>query len=444
MRGIEAALKILCENKNSFASEALRKLADREKMKQTDISLASSLIYIVMRRKELWQKLTGNFIKAKEKLPDPVYTAMIMGAGGLMELRRFSEGVLINGIIENLKRNRENRKYTSLVNAVLRKINESGASMIEELKKSPSLDDRALIAGVPVWFLSAWIKGWSRAELNEIFEMFASPSYSSVRTKDSEKFLKLIEGKDLRAFKSDISQAIRITESVLPTSLPGFDEGLCTVQNESSIIAASLVKKFYGGKGLIIDMCSGRGVKAGQILEECENSRIECWELSSGRSDSAVKELERLKVRERAVLKNGDALIIEPDETPSFIMLDAPCTGSGTWNRKPESKWQLTWKKFDFIVETQKKLLDRALTLIKSGGHVLYITCSLLRQENENVIAETLMNHKDCAEVSGMASASLAINFNNPAFRKGKPYGFYIMPCNSWLDGFYVSLIMKK
>ena len=438
MRGIEAALKILSENKNSFASEALRKLDDREKMKQTDISLASSLIYIVMRRRELWQKITGTFIHSKDKLPAQVYTAMLMGAGGLMELRRFSEGVLINGIVETLKKKKENQKYISLVNAVLRKIKENGAEMIENLKKSSVLDDRALCAGVPVWFMSAWIKSWSRTEISEIFEMFSSSSHSAVRTLEPEKFLSLVEGKDFRAFKSDISQAIRLTESVLPVSLPGFSEGLCSVQSESSIIAASLVKKFYTGKGLILDMCSGRGVKAGQVLQENQNSKLECWELSANRSKSAEHELERLHVKDRAILKIGDALMITPEESPSFIMLDAPCSGSGTWNRKPESKWQLTWKKFDAITDTQKKLLERALTLCKSGGYVLYITCSLLRQENENVVAEVLASHSDCAEVSSM------IDFKGAAFKKGRPYGFYIMPCNAWLDGFYCSLIMKK
>ena len=250
MRGIEAALKILNESKGAFASEALRKLADREKMKTQDISLASSLIYIVMRRRELWEKLTGTFIRAKEKLPVQVYTAMLTGAGGLMELRRFSEGVLINGIVETLKRSKENQKYISLVNAVLRKINENGADMIADLKKSPSLDDRALCAGVPLWCLSAWIKSWSRAEINEIFDMFSLPSYSAVRTQESEKFLKLLEEKNIRFFKSDISHAVRLSESVLPVNLPGFDEGLCSVQSESSIIASSLVKKFYREKNL--------------------------------------------------------------------------------------------------------------------------------------------------------------------------------------------------
>ena len=185
-------------------------------------------------------------------------------------------------------------------------------------------------------------------------------------------------------------------------------------------------------------MCSGRGVKAGQILQECKNSKLECWELSEKRSKSAEKELERLKVKDRATLKIGDALILEANEKPSFIILDAPCTGSGTWNRKPESKWQLNWKKFDATTDIQKKLLDRALNLCTAGGNILYITCSLLRQENENVIAEILASHPECAEISSM------IDFKGPAFKKGRPYGIYIMPCNSWLDGFYCSLIMKK
>ena len=107
MRGIEAALKVLTSGDKSgpFASESLRKLADREHMKASDITLASSLIYIVMRRKELWQKITNKFIRAQEKLPEQVYMSMLMGTGGITELRRFSTGVLINGIIEHLRKN---------------------------------------------------------------------------------------------------------------------------------------------------------------------------------------------------------------------------------------------------------------------------------------------------------------------------------------------------
>ena len=144
MRGIEAALKILTDAAGSgsgmFASEALRKLADSEKMKSTDISLASSLIYIVMRRRELWEKITGNFLRSKEKLPKSVYIAIITGAGGLIELRRFSEGILINGIVEYIKKDKSLARYSSLANAVLRKILENGEEILNGFKKPSSID----------------------------------------------------------------------------------------------------------------------------------------------------------------------------------------------------------------------------------------------------------------------------------------------------------------
>ena len=422
MRGIEAALKILTENadKKIFLSEALRKLADSEKMKASDISLASSLIYIFMRRNELWEKILsdGKFLHSKEKLPSPVNIAIIMGIGGILELRRFSVGVLINGIIEYLKRNKF-AKYSGVVNAVLRKIIENGEQIISKYKNSPSLEDKALIAGVPLWSFPAWNKTWNKSELKELFEMFNIPSYSTLRMSNGE-----------------IS---RLNETVLPTSLEGFNEGSVTVQSESSILAASLVKKFYSGHEMILDMCSGRGVKAGQILQENQNSKIECWEISEKRSKSAERELERLKVKDRASFKIGNALDLNSENKFSFIMLDAPCSGSGTWNRKPESKWRLDWKKFDNIVLMQKKLLERAINLCESGGNILYITCSLLKQENENVIAEVLSQHSDCTEISSLIDWS-----DKKIFHRGKPYGIYIWPASSWLDGFYCSLILKK
>ena len=440
MRGIEAALKVLTSDSGGkFSSEALRILADRENMKPTDISLASSLIYIVMRRKELWEKISADYIRSKEKLPLSVIMAVLMGTGGLLELRRFSGGVLVNGIIEYLRRERSTSKYSGLVNAVLHKVIENGSQTLEKFRRSPSVDGRAMFAGIPTWSLPAWSRTWTRQELYAIFEMMELPSYSALRVSPDKRdeLTAMLDAKGLRYNQSDISPAIRLNESMLPAKVPGFNEGLCTVQAEGSILAASIVGKFNKG-GMILDMCSGRGVKSAQILQECPSSRAECWEISEARSKSAVRELERLGVLERAVMKAGNALSLTPDGAPDFVMLDAPCSCSGTWNRKPESKWRLDWKKLDSLVATQKKLLERAVSLCKPGGYVLYITCSLLKQENEGVVAEILSGHSECAEVSRL------VDWKGEFFRRGKPYGVYILPGNSWLDGFYCSLILKR
>ena len=441
MRGIEAALTVLSsENNGKFSSEALRILAGREKMKAPDISLASSLVYIVMRRKELWEKISSDYLRSKEKLPLPVVMAVLTGTGGLLELRRFSGGVLVNGIVNNMRQNKLTMKYSGLVNAVLHKVIENGADSLEKFRRSPSVEGRAMFAGVPVWTLPAWSKTWTRKELYALFDMMDCQSLSTLRVSPGkvETLTAMLDENEIHYQRSEISDALRLKESVLPSNVPGFNDGLCTVQSESSIITASIVSKFNSKGGRILDMCSGRGVKSAQFLQECPSSFCECWEISEPRSKSAERELERLAVNERAVMKTGNALSLTPDEVPDFVVLDAPCSCSGTWNRKPESKWRLTWEKFDTIVATQKKLLERAVELCKPGGYVLYITCSLLKQENENVIAEILSSHQELAEVSSL------IDRKGEAFRKGKPYGVYIMPCNSWLDGFYCSLILKR
>ena len=441
MRGIEAALKILTSDISSgaFASEALRKLADRENMKAPDISLASSLVYIVMRRKELWENIAAKFLRSQENLPPEVYMSIIMGTGGILELRRFSEGVLINGILEYLKRGNAFIKYVSLVNAVLRKINEAGAELAEYYKNSATIEDKALYSGIPVWSMPAWLKTWSRPELALIFEMMLKPSFAALRVTPGklDELSSLLNAHDIRYTQSDISSALRLNGSILPAKVPGYSEGLCTVQSESSILAASLVKKFYDG-GLILDMCSGRGVKAAQILQECEGSMIECWDISESRLKSAEHELSRLGLSERVNIRVGDGVILVPSEAPSFVVLDAPCSCSGTWTRKPESKWRLDWQKLDGLAAIQAKLLDHAVSVCHEGGYILYITCSLLKQENENVIAQVLANHPECADVSSL------MGWKGSMYRRGKPYGTYILPYNSWLDGFYCALILRR
>jgi len=209
------------------------------------------------------------------------------------------------------------------------------------------------------------------------------------------------------------------------------------------MLAASLVSVF-GRKlgGTVLDMCSGRGVKAGQIAQALPDARIECWELSPLRHRSALREMARLGIGDRVVLRLGDALSLspaetaEPDKKPSIVFLDAPCTGSGTWNRKPESKWTLSWAKVDKMVELQRNLLKKSLSLVRTGGIIIYVTCSLLRQENENVVADALSGVAGCVV--------LDTPLDGPHVRRGRPWGTYIMPGLPWLDGFYVAIIMKR
>jgi 16S rRNA (cytosine967-C5)-methyltransferase len=445
LRGIEGALLALRSvREGKFVGPALRALKDEKEMTTPELSLASSLAYAALRREALWEKIFGSYIKRDSsgkrlKLTPVLSDCLLLGTAGLLELRHFAKGALVNGLLEVLKAKGQ-EKAVPMANAVLHNVAREGEALLEKLRRSPNLEDRALWAGLPVWTLAAWKKSWTNEELFELFERMQIPPCASLRVSPGKRdeVLGLLRDKGMEAFPSDLfSDSIRLSSTVLPTLVPGFEKGLATVQTESSMLAASLVPDFWRRSGgLVLDMCSGRGVKGGQIAQSLSTARIECWEISSGRHGAALREMARLKVKDRVDLRVGDALTLTPSEKPSVVLLDVPCTGSGTWNRKPESKWKLSWEKLDKMRALQRSLLKRALTLTETGGIIIYVTCSLLRQENENIVADALSDHP--------GSIVLDVPWKGNHIRPGRPWGTYIWPIFPWLDGFYVSVIMKR
>lgn len=450
MRGIEAALRVLEERRlhreGSFASEALRKLG--KGMTPGDLTLASSLVYSTLRRKEMWRTIYREFLRdarGEEALPPQIRDCLLAGTAGLLDLRNFVGGVLVNGLLDILK-SRKLERFVPLVNAVLHNVGERGGERAEALRRSPAPEERALWAGVPSWLLPAWTRSWQRNELNNLFDLLPQPPLSALRPAPGKRdeLLKALAERGIEAEASPLSEAVHLKSTVLPTEVPGFSQGIATVQTEGSFLAASQAARLYRG-GLILDLCSGRGIKAGQILQMCPDARLEGWELSEGRHKSACQEMKRLGVESRARLQRGSALELAPSSPPSLVLLDAPCSGSGTWSRKPDSKWRLTWERLDRLPAVQWRLLERAVALCAPRGIILYITCSLLKQENENVVAKVLSAHPECVELpvswDGVAAAGAA---KAKTFHRGHPWGTYIWPETPWLDGFYCAVIMKK
>ena len=447
MRGIEGALLALQSVRDGrFIGSTLRSLGNE--MPAKELSLASSLAYAALRRESLWKTVFETYTKEKggagagklRKLHPLLSDCLLVGTAGLLELRHFAGGVLVNGLLEILKKRGQERAVPT-ANAVLHNVSRDGAEVLEKFRRSPRLEERAMWAGIPGWTLPAWKKTWGGEELNELFGLAQISPRASLRTPPGERDEVLASLRQKIATAEDMPEpsdlfpdSIRLASTALPTLLPGFGEGRVTLQTESSMLAASLVKDFWRG-GPVLDMCSGRGVKAGQIAQALPAAPLECWELSPGRHLAAEHEMKRLGVG-RVRLRTGDALSLEPLAQPAVVLLDAPCTGSVTWNRKPEFKWKLDWAKLDRICATQKSLLKKALTLVKTGGIIVYVTCSMLRQENENVVAEVLSERTDCAV--------LDVSWTGRHLRRGRPWGSYIWPSLPWLDGFYAAVILKK
>ncbi len=437
MRGIEASLHVWSEVRSGkFASESIRRIAGL--LTPGDLTLASSLVYLSLRRQFLWKEISGAFLKTSPRgLSRAAEDALCIGAAGILELRTFAPRVLVNGLVQELKKAGD-EKGSRVENAVLRRVAEEGPARMKKIKESGGLKEQALYFGVPSWVASEWRNAWGDDGKNLLKMMLIRP-YSSFRAAPGAEIQKITASageKGIRCWQSPfLTSSLRLPGTVYPPDFPGYSEGIVTAQSESSMIVGEVIKKMYRG-GPILEMCSGRGIKTAQIASLLPGAPLEGIEISPARAKAAERELRRTGLHDRAKITVGDALQATPSAAPALISLDAPCSGSGTWNRHPEAKWRLTPEKLDSLASLQINLLKRAVSLLAPGGIVVYSTCSLLKKENENVVAGVLSEDPDLVELS--------FPWSGPPFRKGRPWGVCIWPELPWLDGFYMAVIMKK
>ncbi len=438
MRGIEAALHVLTDvSKGRFASESLRRVSNH--MTEGDRILASTLIYAVLRRQTLWRKISETFLRHPfDSLSWPTRHALVVGTAGILELKHFSPQVLVSALVDEVKRKGQQNE-SRIVNAVLHRVEERGHIVMEEIHRSTSFQDKALFGGIPLWVAYQWKDAFGQGEASKLINLFRVRPYASFRVLPQTNIPDLLENlKKNRIYgwpSPLVDYSVRTASFAFPPEIPGFNEGTVTVQSESSMLVAEMVRRLWK-EGSILDMCAGRGIKTGQIATLLPSTLIEAWELSKGRSIASKKEMQRLSCARNVTIHQGDSLKMTPRSTPNLVFLDAPCSGSGTWSRHPESKWIFTKEKLEELVLLQKKLLKKAVEIVAQGGIILYSTCSLLRQENEQVIAEILAEDKSLVEMS--------LPISGRYLRKGRPWGTYIWPQLPWLDGFYMAAILKR
>ncbi|MEA3507737.1 MAG: RsmB/NOP family class I SAM-dependent RNA methyltransferase [Synergistota bacterium] len=439
MRGIETALLIWRDvNRGHFASEAIRKrTADLPDAERT---LAATLVYAALRRASLWRymakKMTG---RSLGNLKPETGDAIVMGIAGVTELRNFESGPLVNALVDYVKR-RKSPKDAGMVNAVLRRAGSEGPAMLKKMLKSKNPKDQALARGVPGWAVAIWENAWGREETGKLVRLVSMKAFVSLRVSPgvdrTETVSDLVAG-GLRAWESAlVPDSIRLASSLHPPDLRAFRQGAVTPQSESSMILGRIAAS-VAPKGMFLDMCCGRGIKTGQIAGSLPDTEIEAWDLSEGRMAAARREMARLGMPEdRVFFKRGNALKLEPRRTPDTILLDAPCSGSGTWARHPDGRWRLTSDRIANMQSQQQALLNRAAEIIGPGGVIVYATCSLFRQENEQVVASVLERDRNLIE--------MPLGNTYHYVRRGRPWGYYIWPGLPWLDGFYMAVLIKR
>lgn len=176
------------------------------------------------------------------------------------------------------------------------------------------------------------------------------------------------------------------------TSLPEFKEGLFDIQDETSQRIAQQV--FVQPGAHILDYCAGAGGKAlafAPLMQQ--QGKLYLHDIRPQSLERAQERARRAGINNIICLPAGDPRLPSLHERMDWVVVDAPCTGSGTWRRHPEEKWRFSLSLLEDYISRQRALVAEALSFVKPGGRLLYATCSLLKKENEAQAAFFLAHH---------------------------------------------------
>jgi 16S rRNA (cytosine967-C5)-methyltransferase len=227
---------------------------------------------------------------------------------------------------------------------------------------------------------------------------------------------------------------------------PAFQKGWVEVQDEGSQLAALLAAPDPGMQ--VVDLCAGAGGKTLAFAALMDNrGQIFATDSDKRRLAPIFERLTRAGARNvqvRAPKGKQDEPVADLSGRADLVLVDAPCTGTGTWRRNPDAKWRVRPNSLEDRVAEQAAVLDRAAPLVKKGGRLAYITCSVLPGENEGAISAFLGRTEGFAPVPPAEAAAHAGLDDLAAFTTLKGLGLQLTPLRTQTDGFFVSVLRRE
>lgn len=340
--------------------------------------------------------------------------------------------------------------YSGMVNAIIRNvIRKPNEISWPELEREP-VKYISVFYSFPEWLVERWLNRFGLELCQKICQASNAIPALTVRinplkadmTQFKEKLteLKVVfqESFSLPAQALIIKNFPEMTKSLL------FQKGFFSIQDESSMLASEFLAPLPGET--VIDMCSGPGGKATHMAQLMQNKgKIIALEIKKARLDMVKEEAKRLGINIiLSVLKDSCKLNEEYLEKADRILVDVPCSGTGVIRKKPDIKWkQWGLNHLNELNKVQATLLDTAAHYLKPGGEILYTTCSMEKEENEDIIRIFLKKNTNFVI---QESLSFIRKRGIVSYNTGIKEAIQLIPGYSGadIDGFYMLKMRKK
>jgi 16S rRNA (cytosine967-C5)-methyltransferase len=448
-----AAFDILLrvDRESSYASELLHSSA-YENLSTPDHGLATELVMGVQRwRSRLDEEIARASAQPLAKLDLEILIALRLALYQFRGLSRVPQRAALHESVELVKRARK-RSAAPFVNAVLRKLSQTEAFPLCNSVSSVVSDSAQALAteqAHPRWLVERWCKQFGIAAAEQICRYDQSIPATTVRLRTPNAASELSQQKIALAPGVFLSQARRV-ESGDVTKTMSFRTGQIVIQDEASQLVAALVGRGLPSRARVLDCCAAPGGKTLAIADHNPESAITAVELHPHRARLLCKLLKEKSSRlpARIQIVTADARHLPFKGLFERILVDVPCSGTGTLARNPEIKWRLKPSDLADLRERQLAILRSALAHVAPGGRLIYSTCSLEEEENEQVVEAALAANRgfrllDCStELDRLKQAGELIITESVSLTRG-PYLRTIpgmLPC----DGFFAAILEKN
>lgn len=344
--------------------EAFARAEGFEKLESRDRGLVRLLVSTVLKRARQMDSALEKFLHEPIAglKPQQAINIFRLGIAQLVFLKTPPHAAV--NIMVDLAEAEGMAHQKSFVNAVLRRIAQEGIL---------PLDDRdAGRVNTPEWLWQAWMKDYGVEVALDIAaaNLLESPVDFTVRDNPQAWAEKL--GADVLP-----TGALRRENTGFVPALPGFDEGAWWVQNAAAALPVQLLGNLTGKT--VIDLCAAPGGKTAQLV--AAGAQVTAVDRSAGRIERLKENMQRLGMA--VDLVTADGAVWQPSEKADVVLLDAPCTATGTIRHQPDVLWLKDIRDQEKLAALQRRLMTNALEMLKPGGELVYCTCSLQKAEGE-------------------------------------------------------------
>lgn len=405
------------------AHPGLKTLADRDR------ALMRRMVATVLRRLGTLGHVLSRLLDRGVPTDAPrAQSALLIGAAQILWMD-VPDHAAVDLSVRLVQSDRKAAKYAGLVNAVLRRCAREGQPLIDEVQ-AQTLD-------VPPWLMARWIANYGETNARAIATALShEPSLDLTVKSEAAQWATRLHGEILP------TGTVRTLLQGSVAMLPGFTEGQWWVQDAAAALPARLFGDIAGKS--VLDLCAAPGGKTAQLVQA--GARVTAIDRSPNRVARLRENLGRLSLE-------AETVVADATEWPSTgegfdgILLDAPCASTGTIRRHPDVAWLKQEADIGALTALQKRLLQKAVALLKPGGTLVYCTCSLEPEEGEHAIAALLAEDAgvrrvpvtagEVAEIDGIVTA-------DGDLRTLPSHLPHEDPRLGGLDGFYAARLVKS